>query len=377
MRSRRPANGYMIGCALAVLALASCQTGSDSDNGSSPIATTTPAAAIAEHEAGPESPLAYGLIVPDGATQLGPLARSRSEQMIEAYQSELVTALAAQGVREAVRAANNNPDGVAQPEAPPIVKSGRPDDDTFALLEEPPGADITAAVVRLDRDPSAAVASMVQQIAEILPDAGVDPDDLASYCTVEDERVASCKLEAEGTTEDDRELAIAMYVDPGDVATRTAPPSSQMRPVMEIRIEDRSDPRVPRTDVARAPEVPESGGDASDRVVWPAMDLEAPQDTSLLYGWVRPEGATMLLSSFDPGFVSLYVPRAADAREIARSYVSGLAPGVAVTTDSYEGLNEVDVTFSATAPDGSRAVGTHVITARGNYVMLFHTPPQR
>ncbi len=375
MRSRRPAQaGHAVGSALLVLALASCQTG-DAGAGA-PTTTTTPVAAIAEHEAGPESPLAYGLTVPEGATQLGPLARYRSDRMIEAYQSELATALAAQGVREAVRAANGNPEGVAQPEAPPITKNGRPDDDSFALLEEPPPADITAAVIRLGDEPSDAVESMVRQIAEVLPEADIDPDDIASYCTIEDERVAACKLEVQGATEDDRELAISMYVDPGDVATRTAPPSSQTQPVMEVRIQDLSDPRVTRASALRGADVPESGGDTTARVVWPAMDLEAPQDTPLLYGWVRPEGATMLLSSFRPGFVSLYVPNAADAREIARTYVEGLAPGVAVTKDSYEGLNEVDVTFSATAPDGSRAVGTHVITARGNYVMLFHSPAQ-
>ena len=38
---------------------------------------------VSEHESGPESPIAYGLQVPRGATQVGPLVRYRSERLIE------------------------------------------------------------------------------------------------------------------------------------------------------------------------------------------------------------------------------------------------------------------------------------------------------
>lgn len=364
-------------CGIALIAvLAGCQADADSPDPTGPYPGTTPASAISDHEAGPEGPLAYGLSVPKGGTQLGPLARYRSSRLISAYQNELIVALGERGVSDAARSAQANPEGVAQPEPPEVVKSSRPDDDTFAVLESPPSADVTAALIRLDGDPTDAVRSMVAQIAAVLPDAEIDPADFASYCTIEDERVTGCKLEVEGTAPNDRQLRISMYVDPGDVATRTAPPSSLTRPVMELRMEDLSDPRVAAETLDRAPDVSDHGSDDSARVVWPAMDLEAPQDSSLLNGWTRPDDATMLLSSFHPSFVSLFVPLSSDARQIARDYVESLGPDTVVTVDSFEALNEVDVTFTATAADGSRAVATHVINARGSYVMLFYTPAE-
>ncbi len=361
--------------------LAACQVGAGT-GGSSSGSTGTPST-IAEHEAGPESPIIAGLTVPTGAVQLGPLARMRSERIVAAYQADLTVALTRQGVSDAVSAASGNPDGVLQSTPPVITKSGRPDDDTFALLEEPPPADITVAVIRLGESPTEAVQSIVSQIADLLPDAGVRPDDFASYCTVVDDRVTGCQLDAEGVTADDRELAISVAVDPGNLQTRVAPPSSQMQPVMEVRVENLSDPRLERpvadgTDVGEEPAdepAPAAGESSAEDVIWPAMDTQAPADAPLLNGWVAPADAQILLSSSTPSFVSLQVPRSADAREIARSFVESLSPDAAVRSDSYEGLNEVDVTFTATAPDGSRAVGTHVITARGNYVMLFYTPP--
>src|SRR5699024_11504150 len=42
-----------------------------------------------EHESGPESPIAYGMSVPRGATQVGPIVRMRSQKLIDAYQPEL------------------------------------------------------------------------------------------------------------------------------------------------------------------------------------------------------------------------------------------------------------------------------------------------
>jgi len=360
--------------------LSACQVGGGT--GSSSSGSTGTPSDIAEHEAGPESPIISGLTVPEGAVQLGPLARIRSDRIIAAYQADLTVALTRQGVSDAVSAASSNPDGVLQPTPPVITKSGRPDDDTFALLEEPPPADITVAVIRLGESPTEAVQAVVSQVADLLPDAGVRPDDFASYCTVVDDRVTGCQLDAEGVTADDRELAISVSVDAGNLQTRVAAPSSQAQPVMEVRVEDLSDPRLERPaaesgdgeEPADEP-APDAAEGSADDVIWPAMDTQAPADTPLLNGWVAPADAQILLSSYTPSFVSLYVPRSSDARAIARSYVESLSPDATVRSDSYEGLNEVDVTFTATAPDGSRAVGTHVITARGNYVMLFYSPP--
>lgn len=380
-RWRRVASAAL-SAAVVTAVLTGCEIGSEGSGGGTGSASVPDE--ITAHEGGPESPIVDGLTVPEGAVQLGPLARYRSNRVIAAYQPDLTVALTRQGVSDAVSAARNNPDGVLATTPPEITKSGRPDDDTFALLEEPPPADVTVAVIRLDADSSVgkseAVQALVAQIAALLPDADVDPDDFSSYCTVDDDRVSGCELEVEGVTADDRNLAISMFVDPGNPATRVAPPSSLTRPVMEVRVQDLSDPRVERTDDVESDEEQEPpaasspAGEQLDDVIWPAMDTEAPADTPLLNGWVAPEGTQILLSSLQPGFVSLNVPSSSEAREIARSYVESLSPDVPVTLDSYEGLNEVDVTFSATAPDGERALATHVITARGNYVMLFHTP---
>ncbi len=378
-RWRRVASAAL-SAAVVTGALAGCQIGSGNPGG--PPGSASAPGEITAHEAGPESPIVDGLTVPEGAVQLGPLARYRSDRIIEAYQPDLTVALTRQGVSDAVSAARANPDGELQPTPPVITKSGRPDDDTFALLEEPPPADITVAAIRLDADTSAgksaAVQAVVAQIAALLPDADVDPDDFASYCTVVDDRVTGCELEVEGVTADDRNLAISMFVDPGNPETRISAPSSLARPVMEVRVQDFSDPRVERAADDNSddeePAAPDPVQGELDDVIWPAMDTEAPADTPLLNGWVAPKGTLILLSSYQPGFVSLHVPSSSEAREIARSYVESLSPDVPVTLDSYEGLNEVDVTFSATAPDGERAVATHVITARGNYVMLFHSP---
>lgn len=367
-----------LSAALVTAALTGCQIGSGDTGGGSGSASAPDE--ITAHEGGPESPIVDGLTVPEGAVQLGPLARYRSSRTIEAYQPDLTVALTRQGVSDAVSAARANPDGVLQPTPPEITKSGRPDDDTFALLEEPPPADVTVAAIRLDADSSAGksetVQALVAQVEALLPDSDVDADDFTSYCTVVDDRVTGCELDVEGVTTDGRNLAISMYVDPGNPDTRISAPSSLTRPVMEVRVQDLSDPRIERTvdDADEQTPSPDPVGGGLDDVIWPAMDTEAPADTPLLNGWVAPEGTLILLSSFEPEFVSLHVPSSSEAREIARSYVESLSPDVPVTLDSYEGLNEVDVTFSATAPDGERAVATHVITARGNYVMLFHSP---
>ncbi|WP_229051893.1 hypothetical protein [Aeromicrobium sp. Leaf350] len=362
--------------AVVTSVLAGCEIGSGS-GGSTTGAPSAPSE-ITDHEGGPESPIITGLTVPEGAVQLGPLVRYRSDRVIAAYQPDLAVALTRQGVSDAVSAAQANTEGVLQDVPPTITKSGRPDDDTFALLEEPPPADITTALIRLDTDETAAVQSIVGQIATLLPDADVDPEDFTSYCTVVDDRVTGCELEVEGVTDDDRTLAISMHVDPGNLETRISAPSSLTQPVMELQVQDLSDPRVERAaaeaDDEDEPAAPEVSAEAPDDVIWPAMDADAPADTELLNGWVAPEDATILLSSFEPAFVALNVSSSSEAREIAQSYVTSAVPDGLVTSDSYEGLNEVDVTFTATAPDGSVAQGTHVITARGNYVMLFYTP---
>ncbi|EFQ81858.1 hypothetical protein HMPREF0063_13060 [Aeromicrobium marinum DSM 15272] len=357
-----------------VLALGGCQTGAGAGSGATSSSAVTPSAAITEHESGPETPLDHGLLVPRGATQLGPLARYRSPRTIEAYQPDLAAAVSRRGVADALSAAGDNPDGVAAPEPPEGVVSSRPGRDSFELLEEPPEPDVTAAFMRIDGDPTVAVTSMVAQIADLLPEAGLDPADLTTYCSVVSERVQDCSLDVSGVTAGGEELRVQMAVDPGDVSTRISPPSSLTRPVMQVRIEETGDPRLDREGGDDDVDLSDEVVDPTSRVVWPAMDLDAPQATPLMNGWTRPPEATLLLSGFRPGFATLFLERGREAQQIARDFAGSLGPDVPVTRDVVEELNEVDTTFTAVAPSGERAVATHVLTARGHYVLLSYTP---
>ena len=82
--------------ALAIVASACQASTGDPDPAPSATASSSPTPAataddsdLAPFESGPESPLGYGLQVPDGATQLGPLTRIRSERLIATYAPDL------------------------------------------------------------------------------------------------------------------------------------------------------------------------------------------------------------------------------------------------------------------------------------------------
>lgn len=371
---KRTATAALIASVL-VGSLTACQAGSRTPGTAPTSAATTAAAAIDEHESGPQSPIAFGLAVPRGATQLGPLARYRSVRLIEAYTADLDAAMARRGVSDARRLADANPDGVAQEIAPTSPPVSRPAPDSFALLEDPPRPDTTVSLMRIDGDPTDVVQRMAAQIAALLPDAGITPDELPSYCELENDRVAGCVIDVTGTTANERDIRVTMTVDPGDVATRTAPPSSLTKPVMELRVEYTGDPRLGQEEAPEPEGSPADAGQADpapSTIVWPKMDLDAPQDTELLNGWTRPDDATMLLSGFTPSFASIVVKRGREADAIAREFAASLGEDVTVTKDVVEELNEVRTTYTSQGTDGDRAVGTYVLSARGNYVMLFY-----
>lgn len=372
------------GLVLAILATGACdvQTGGAANPGATE-APRSSAAVIRENESGPANPLVYGLTVPRGATQLGPIARWRSDRVIDAFAPELAAAATAQGVEAAVESTDDNPEGVAASTPPTTAPSSRPARDSFAVLTDPPSADVTAAVIRIDGDPTVAVTSMAAQVADLLPDTDLVPADLGSYCTITDRRVQGCALDVTGTTEAGIPLRVRLDVDPGNTETRTAPPAARQRPVMQILVENLADPTAPVDPSGDDPDLSdEVTGDVPD-VIWPAMDLDAKASTPLLGAWTRPAGGTILLSSFTPGFVSLYLDRGREAAVVARQFatsgLSGTAAIGAATTmvrsDIVEELNEVDTTFRSTQPDGSTRIATHVVTARGHYVMMFVLPP--
>jgi hypothetical protein len=330
---------------------------------------------VSEHESGPESPIAYGLQVPRGATQVGPLVRYRSQRLIKAYRPELDAAQAQRDAEQQRRRTEAEANGTPLPPPTPTPTT-EPSDDTFNLLENPPKPDITISLMRVDGSPTAAVRNMAAQIDTVLPDAGIIRSDITTYCDERNRRIVGCRLEAEGTTANGRDLKIRLDVDPGDVKTRTSPPSTNQNPVMKLKIEYVGDPRrgqVDRrgdgdVDVPRSVSEPDTSG-----LIWPRMDEDAPPTTTLLNDWTAPLGSTMLLSGFDPDFAALATTKALDADRIASSFAESVSKEPA--KDVVEDLNEITTTYIAKGKNGEVAMASYVLSARGYYAMLFYTPP--
>lgn len=372
----RSATFAAVTCALLVLL-----TGCESDpSGTSPTpvssSKTTQPANVEEHEAGPDSPITYGFKVPKGATQLGPLARFRSAKLIAAYKPELDAALAQREAEDEEKAAQAEREGTPLPSKVPPIDTP-PSDDTFKAIEDPPKPDTTISLMRIDGKPSDVVRRMLAQISAALPSADVTTTDLSKYCTSTDRRITGCQLTVRGLTADERDIRVTMTVDPGNVKTRTSPPSAQTRPVMTLKVQYVGDPRTGQlhresNDLKDVPDV-KSGGDLSG-LIFPRMDEDAPGDTPLLRKWVAPQAATIILSGFKPGFVIFTTDRATDGDQIAQQFVIDAGVKGEFTKDVSEDLNEVSTTYTAIAADGATVRATNVLSARGSYTMLFSYP---
>lgn len=260
----RSATFAAVTCALLVVL-----TGCESDpSGTSPTpvssSTTTQPADVEEHEAGPDSPITYGFKVPEGATQLGPLARFRSAKLIAAYKPELDAALAQREAEEQEKEAEAEREGTPLPSKVPPIDTP-PSDDTFKAIDDPPKPDTTISLMRIDGKPSDVVRRMLAQISAALPAAQVSTTDLSKYCTSTDRRITGCQLTVRGLTADERDIRVTMTVDPGNVKTRTSPPSAQTRPVMTLKVQYVGDPRTGQlhresNDLKDVPDI-QSGGD--------------------------------------------------------------------------------------------------------------------
>ena len=135
------------------------------------------------------------------------------------------------------------------------------------------------------------VRSMVAQIDTVLPEAGILRTDITTYCDERDRRITGCQLEAEGTTANGRDLKIRLDVDPGDLKTRTAPPSTNQNPVMKLKVEYVGDPRrgqVDRRVTATSTSRATSRRRTTSGLIWPRMDEDAPPTTALLNDWTAP-----------------------------------------------------------------------------------------
>lgn len=366
--------------AIATLALVSALSACESSNGpTTPTSksATTKAPDISVHESGPESPIAYGLQVPKGATQLGPLVRFRSQRLIAAYRPELDAALAQKAAEDRARAEEAEKEGKTLSTPGPKALN-RPSDDTFKLLETPPKPDSTVSVMRIDGKPSDVTFRMISQLDALLPKAGIDLTDLSEYCPSSGRRYTGCYLDVRGVTADDREAHVTLTVDPGDIKTRMAPPSAKTRPVMTLSITYVGEPRdgqlnPPSNDLKNLPDgdltAPESP------IIWPKMDLDAPSTTAIFEGtWKAPPGATILLSGYDPDFAALSTVKGRQADLIAEEFTRSVSDKGRFTEDIVEDLNEVSTTYTAERKDGKRVFGTYVLSARGNYAMLFALP---
>jgi hypothetical protein len=356
---------------VSVLALGACEARSQTDV--SPTAdpsASAPTGSVEEHESGPQSPIIYGLEVPSGATQLGPLVRYRSPALIQAYQPELDAA-------EAARAEGEDeelPDGVEPTPTETTTPATRPSDDTFALIDDAPRPDVTISLLRVDGSPTQVLRRLIAQVNAVIPDADLEDDDLSTYCEAKERRIVGCTVEAEGRTADQRDIRITITADPGDVTTRTGYPASDRRPVMTVRAEYVGDPRSgqlePRASTAEVPREVE-GKDRSG-LIWPSMDVEAPDDTPLLDGrWTVPSSGALLLSGEKPRFAAVVAGRVREADAIAEDFAASVGTP---TKDVVEDLNEISTTYTARGEDGGVARATFVLSARGSYAMLFYTP---
>ena len=366
--------------AVALMALAACDGGSSVDDPApAPTAAATAAkeADLSEHESGPESPIAYGLFVPEGATQLGPLFRYRSSRLIAAYRPELAAAQAQRDAEAADKLAEDLADGTPSP-SPTPTPTTRPSPDSFKIIENPPRPDTSISLMRIDGDPSDVVRRMLAQMDAAVPDANLVLDDLSQYCAAQDRRITSCLAVARGMTEGNREIRVTMQVDAGQLATRTAPPAAMTRPVMQVTTEYVGDARTGQLsretgsldDIAEIrPEDEKSG------LIWPKMDLDADNTTPLVNGWIAPPAATLLVSGYTPAFVAMTTAKAEEADQIAEQYVTSIAAGRTITKDVAEDLNSVSTMYAVRTRDGAVARAVYILSARGNYTALFYTPP--
>jgi hypothetical protein len=329
---------------------------------------------VTEHESGPESPIAYGFQVPRGASQIGPLVRYRSDRLIRAYQTELETAQARRDADRQRRRDEAEARGTPIPPPTP-TPTAAPTSDTFHLLSDPPKPDVTVSLMRVTGSPTNVVRAMLAQIDVILPRAGIVRSDISKYCKATNRRITSCHVRVTGTTPNKRKLTVTMTVDPGDIETRTSAPATNRKPVMYLRIAYVGDPRAGQANRRHDSDVdvPVSvrRRDASG-LIWPGMDLDAKPSSRLLNGWRRPLDAEILLSAYKPAFVVVSTTKALDASSIAEKFATGIQEEPKV--DVVEDLNEITTTYTAIGPNGERGLASYVLSARGNYAVLFWIP---
>lgn len=360
-----------IAATAAILTLSACTT----DGGVPRTDRTTVPPEIDSHESGPASPIAYGLSVPAGATQLGPLVRYRSERLIDAYKPELDAVRAEQALEETEEAEEQGTDATATPTPTPTIDN-RPEGDMFEDLDDPPKPDTFVSLMRVDGNPTLVVRRLLAELSVLLPESEIVTDDLSAYCTARHRRVTGCALDVTGTTPGGRDLHVQLTVDPGDVSTRTGNFASLERPVMRLDVAYVGDPRQGQED--RTPESLEDPPRVEDTAektdwIWPKMDEDTPASDPVIDGYLPPSSATVLLSGQRPPFATMTTLRASIATEVAETFTGERLAGTP-ERDVVADLNEVIITTWGTTADGREVRTVHTLSARGNYLSLFIDP---
>ncbi|UYM03738.1 hypothetical protein [Solicola gregarius] len=205
-------------CALLTVATA-CTSGSDTDASDTPTKhVAVEPDEVVRHEAASGTPISFGIEVPDGAVQVGPLIRQR---------------------RVDVESVIDAADGRAN------AFTDEHDDETNPETrdpEEPTPPDFTTAMLRVDDDPSEVVHATISELADALEGSEIDADHWRDYCAVDNGVYVGCRLAARGTTDDDEHVAVELTVYPGDHGSRLAAAGSLLRPVMVLTLEQVAKP---------------------------------------------------------------------------------------------------------------------------------------
>ncbi|KAA1422250.1 hypothetical protein FE697_013885 [Mumia zhuanghuii] len=354
---------------------------------------------VGQHETFAGTPIAFTLTVPEGTTQLGPLVRRRTPELVAAYQPVLAEAERRQAI-EAAEEAAEDPDATTPTPTEPL--NPLPTTDTFAILTDPPEPDVTTALLRVDGDPGEVFSEVVDQVASLIPDLGLDADTWSQFCTAVDGLYTSCSFDVTGRTTDDIGVRVAVTLDPGNLRKKQSPAGSQGRPVMtytavatdppdmrpawqalDEELEAPGDAETPEppvpeqipattTPLAAQPEV-----DAE----WPDLPVSRPVTTGgtlVTQRWRLRDDSALLLSGDKPAFASILVERGVNADAIARSYVLSYSTAGEPTQDVIEDRTEISTTYRAvTRPGGPSVSATFTQAGRGNYIALFYLPPAR
>lgn len=354
---------------------------------------------VAQHESFSGTPIVYSFTVPDGATQLGPLVRQRSPELLAAYEPVLAEAERRQALEAAADAVENQGETTPTPTEPP---NPLPTDDSFAILSEPPEPDTTTALLRIDGDPGEVFSNVLAQVAEAMPALELDPDAWSRFCTASDGVYTGCSFDVTGRTTEDVGVRVSVTIDPGNLRTQQSPAGAQgkpvmtytvvatdppdMRPVWEALDEETDTPAEGEPQVLPAPEkVPATTAPLPPAPqvegTWPKLPVSRPVATGgdlITPQWKLRDDSALLLSGDRPAFASILVERGANADAIARSYVLAYSTAGDPVQDVIEDRTEISTTYRAVTPkNGPTVSATFTQAGRGNYIALFYAPPSR